>query len=479
MSESNYTDLDLVISDMPMRDDFDPWVGVDAITGNVKNTAVVPGKLKQPRSMSSDYYYNLIGDDTHMEQELSVGTSGKYNIEGLTITDSFSYMNSIEYNAITCSIVAKYATWYNDYEEPDANTVSLTPEALALAADPNAFRDRYGDYFVYGEKCGGQFVAVYTCHAESASSLQKFQADLGVSYERLFTQEGTASLEKAASDNHVFIEAHVYMCGHDDSPSPDVTEPDQVIPALDWFKNHIQPTAIWVKLQHYNTVYAKLPARAPVSPSVFLELTELYDDVWAIRAKYDSCPDVYQGGFTKRYNALVDGVMANSSSLPYDAAMRRDYTDQANRLLADLQDVLDRQSFYFAVLEKVAAEPEQGKMIEEKKDGPYDWLYGFQTYPLSSAVQIKSKSLHDKASHESCHPGHLTHTFAFGPDQTKLIVGWQVHSGWTDGTNGEWKKDDEQILLKNQGDVSVKSDYDRGYDWTVNFFYVDASQYQF
>jgi hypothetical protein len=25
----------------------------------------------------------------------------------------------------------------------------------------------------------------------------------------------------------------------------------------------------------------------------------------------------------------------------------------------------------------------------------------------------------------------------------------------------------------------VKSDYDRGYDWTVDFFYVDASQYQF
>jgi hypothetical protein len=58
-------------------------------------------------------------------------------------------------------------------------------------------------------------------------------------------------------------------------------------------------------------------------------------------------------------------------------------------------------------------------------------------------------------------------------------VGWQVISNWGDGPNGCWWKETNQILGSDHAAVHVKSQYDRGCDWSLRVYYVEAKDYQF
>lgn len=56
-------------------------------------------------------------------------------------------------------------------------------------------------------------------------------------------------------------------------------------------------------------------------------------------------------------------------------------------------------------------------------------------------------------------------------------MGWDVICNWTDGTGGDWHKASPSIIGENNGAVYVKSDFSRGYSWTVIWYVVDAAQY--
>jgi hypothetical protein len=135
----------------------------------------------------------------------------------------------------------------------------------------------------------------------------------------------------------------------------------------------------------------------------------------------------------------------------------------------------DRKEFYFKVAALVGTEPEKGKSIDETPTAT-KWQYGFSSYPQSQAVIICTHSLR-YAEHWKI--GHQEKTLEDGPDGTKLFVGWEVVSNWSDGANGEWWKAVDQILLTDHAAVHIKSDYDRGCDWTVNFYWVESKDYQF
>jgi hypothetical protein len=138
--------------------------------------------------------------------------------------------------------------------------------------------------------------------------------------------------------------------------------------------------------------------------------------------------------------------------------------------------VSDRKDFYFKVKSAVASEPPQGQEALDSQAGPHVWEYGFSTYPESPAVVISSVK-YDYA--EPWQIGWRESTLEFGPDPSKLIVGWRVQANWTDGTDGSWWKASDQILLTGHGAVHVKSEYDRACDWSVIFYIVDAKDYPF
>jgi hypothetical protein len=246
--------------------------------------------------------------------------------------------------------------------------------------------------------------------------------------------------------------------------------------ALAWFKDHEKGVKLQAKLSHYNTLDPNYPRAISVPPDVFVDLRVLYTKVWDIRSAYSSLPSYYQNQFKDDYTNFDSGIIAKQSILATDATERLAYQQKAETLRAQLADVYARMDFYFKVKAVVGTEPGNRQEIEEKADGPQTWLYGYAVYTKSPAVVIHTTELHYS---DVWHIGWREHTFEWGPDQNYLIVGWQVFSNWGDGTNGSWWKAIDQILMTSHGAVHVKSQYDRGCDWTVRFYYVDAKDYEF
>ena len=147
-------------------------------------------------------------------------------------------------------------------------------------------------------------------------------------------------------------------------------------------------------------------------------------------------------------------------------------------LMAECQNVLDalravnnRQAFVAQRAAAAKTEPKQGDLIDADK-GRVRWNYGFSQSPMPG-VDISSLS---ETVQQDWHIGWREHTFTIS-DAKKLLVGFDVICNWTDGTGGDWKKDCDQGIGRSSAAVYVKSDYDRGYNWTIVWHFVDARLY--
>jgi len=475
-ADSSDTVLDQVISDIPWQDNFEIGAGVNAVTGSVTGSALKSAVLKPSQVKKSVEHYRFVQEESDLDREIEASTSGKYNIEGVTVTGSASYLSQVQFSDLSITLVASYESSNEGYDEPDGFQLTDAAKKL-MASDPKGFRDHYGDYFVAGARRQSSFLAIYVCKSKTMSNLDQFKASLGVEAPEVFSQEGSARFKSAASQSSIDIAVDLYMNGFSGTPPAGAPwSPDSILKALDWFKANEQGVPSRAKLEHYSALDPSYPVTIPVAPAAFVELRTLYSDVWAIRSKYASCPGVYRDSFKKDFQALDNGVVANQSNLASDSQMLRDYQNQADQLGQKLEQVFARMDFYFKVKAAISQEPDRGSSNEENDGGQQVWSYGFESYPQSPAVNIHSQTQNYKNDWEV---GHQSHSFQFGPDNNCLIVGWKVQSNWGDGTNGSWAKASGTILLSNNSSISVTSNYDRGLDWSVTIDYVDAKDYQF
>lgn len=467
------TQLEQIISSLTWLEAFRLGEGIDAVTGSQAASALQPFTLQQKTIKSSQEHYRFIQSESAYNQEVETSVSGKYNIEGITLSASAKYLQKVKYSELTTTLLASYEVDYNGYDE--ANDYQFTEAAKGMLAEPAKFRGAFGDYFIAGYQRGARFMAVYGCQASSAESMIEFQASFGAEAPDVFSAEGSARFLSAASSNKISITCDLFMEGYEGVGPQGPWTPEKIREALNWFKANAAGIPVRTKLRHYSTLDPTYPHAVDIAPDVFVELRRLYTKVWDVRSHYHSCPPNYQSQFTNDYQTLDAGVTANQSILPTDQVQRLKYEQLADSLLSRMNDVMDRMDFYFKVLKVVNTEPANGAGIDEGT-GQQSWLYGFNAYTKSSAVALHSTTL---KYNDSWHVGWREHTFEFGPDSTYLIVGWQVVSNWNDGTNGSWQKRVDQILLTSQAAVHVQSLYDRGCDWSFTVYYVDAKDYQF
>ncbi|MBV1788157.1 hypothetical protein KQ940_08820 [Marinobacterium sp. D7] len=473
ITSSAQTRLDPVISGLGWNNGFEIGAGLNAVTGSLGANAIKPAELIDAKNKSSTTRYRFIKSESELQQEISASAKGSYNMEGVTLSASSSFVTQVKLSELYVSLVAQFESSYSEYDE--AETYELTEEAGKLITDRDKFRATYGDYFVAGRKRGSSFNAVYTCHATSVESMNKFMASFGADAPDVFSVEGSVAFERAAKEADMEVDVWVEMVGYVGTPPVGPWTPESVLGALQWFTEHETGIPVQAKLFHFSTLDPNFSPEVPIDPAVFAELSVLYMKRWEILDGFNSIPDVYQKQFEEDVTRFNSDVMASTGTLPTDAEIRATLAKQATVLLADLNDVLARQDFYFKVKEKQKGEPAKDHIIDEGK-GVQVWLYGFSKYPQSEAVNIQSSSQHYS---EKWHIGFREHTFVFEPDQSRLIVGWEVHSNWQDGSNGSWYKASDQIILESGAQVHVKSEYDRGCNWTVDIYYVDAANYQF
>lgn len=469
----NQTELDQVISNLPWQDAFNFGAGVDAITGSVSGTAIQHFEPIQRTVKTSSEIYRFIQSDSELNREIETSASGKYNIEGVTVNASAAYLSKIKYSELITTLVAEYESHYDGYDE--AETYQFTDAAKKLIGDPNKFRKSYGDYFVAGGRRSSRFTAVYTCQASSVESMDEFKASFGSEAPEVFSADGSARFVQAAAQHNINISVYLFMEGYQGTAPSGPWTPEKIFEALTGFKANEKGVDLEAKLKHYSTIEPSYPRKIDVTPDVFVELRQLYTKLWDIRSRYASIPGYYQDQLKNDYTTLDYGIVSNQEILVSDEAKRSVYQQKADSLMSVLSDITARMDFYFKVKKVVSTEPGNGQEIKEGK-GQQTWLYGYSTYSKSNAVVIDSTKLNYS---KKGHIGHREHTFEFGPQGNYLIVGWQVVSNWGDGTNGSWWEATNQILLTDYAAVHVKSQYDRGCDWSLIIYYVAAKDYQF
>lgn len=466
------TELDQVISNLPYAD-FELGVGVDAITGGMAGTAVTTFTPKECTGKRSSEHFRFIQSESELNREIEASASGKYNIEGIKVSASTSYLSKIKYSELSITLIAEYEVVCSHYD--DVDTYTLTEQAQKLIGEPEKFRKAYGDYFVAGGKRSARFVAIYNCQSTTVKSMDEFKASFGGEAPDVFSAEGSARFMQSTSKNNISTALDLFMEGYKGTSPSGPWTPDKIMEALTWFKANEQGIPLQAKLKHYSTIDPAYPRTIDVAPSVFVELSQIYAKVWDIRSRYGSCPTYYQDQFKTEYRDLDYGVVASQHILASDLSKRQEYQQKADILLSNLDDVFARMDFYLKVKNVVDTEPAENHSIEEGA-GQQTWMYGFNVYTKSGAVNIHQSVQTYK---ELWHVGRREHTFEFGPDGKFLIVGWQVISNWNDGSNGSWYKAIDRILLTDHSAVHVTSQYDRGCDWSLIVYYVDAKEYQF
>lgn len=466
------TELSPTIAGIPWADGFALGKGVDAITGDLTGAALKQFAVKESTTKSSSEHYRFVQSDSDLNTEVEASASGKYNIDGVTVSGSTKYLTKIKYSELAITLLATYEVQFEGYDVPDA--YELTDDAKRLLDKPEQFRHAYGDYFIAGAQRRARFTGVYVCQAQSAEKMDEFKASFGAEAPEVFSAEGSARFMQAASSHNISINADLYMEGYEGTEPSGPWDPQKIMQALSWFKEHQHGVKMATLLQHYSTLVPTYPRSVDIAPHVFVDLRRLYTTVWDVRALYGSSPAVYQRRLQTQFTNLVSEVEANQAILATDLDKRAGCEQAAQVLRSQLGDIFDREDFYFKVRKAVPTEPPKGSVIEEGT-GQQTWMYGFSVYTKSPAVSIHTWS---QTYRDNWHIGWRETTMEFASD-TALVVGWEVVSNWGDGTNGEWQKTRDQNLLTSRAGVHVKSQYDRGCDWTLKVYWVDAADYLF
>lgn len=453
----------------------DPWrreyvlgIGVDAVTGQLRASGVKKFVVQDTSPLAASYSYSLVQSESDLSTLISGSAKGSYNIEGVTVTAGTSFLNSVKVSELSVTLVAQI------HVQRTQHSMASSYE-LAAAAGPD-FREKYGDYFVAGYRAASSLYAVYQCTFASTEQRSKFTATLAASVPEVMTAEGSSEFERTAKECSanvsIFISAQGVNSSIPSPPAEDGWSPAQIVKTLlPWFEKSQAPDPFEVYLMHYSMVDPSISRTVPIAPRVFTDLALLYDRFWLCRSLFLTCPDFGRAGVELSFKKLKTQVESRQATFAENPDEIEPLAAQCEEVLAQLRGVNNRQAFVTMLSAAAKTEPAQGTLIDADK-GRVRWNYGFSQAPRSG-IDISSLS---QSVQEDWRIGWREHTFTQS-DATKLLVGFDVICNWGDGTGGDWRKDSDQIIGRTSGAIYVKSDYDRGYSWTVVWYFVDARLY--
>ncbi|WP_182378309.1 hypothetical protein [Nocardioides sp. WS12] len=462
--------LNTTVIGQPWHGDYRLGLGVDAVTGQLRARAVEPFEVQNEPQMSPTYVYSLIESESDVSSLVAGSVEGSYNMEGVTVGASTSFLDSLAVSELSVTLIAQMTINRSQY--------SLAPhDGYKLAVEPgHDFREKYGDYFVAGYRSASVLYVLYQCHFRTAEDRRQFSLKFSAEVPQVFTAKGSTEFESAAKSCNATISIRITAHGVDSGiptpPSEEGWTAGNILNILlPWFDKSRSLQPLEAYLMHYRVIDPALSGEVPVSPLIFSKLAYLYDRFWLTRARWDTVPDFGRPLVEQRYKMLEKTIEAQQAALPDNPEEIEKLTAQTTELLGLFTAILNRQTFFSQVQAAVRTEPERNLRIDADK-GTVRWCYGYDGSNLPG-VTIASRGDHVA---EDWKIGYREHTFNFR-DTTKLIVGWDVVCNWTDGTGGDWEKRCDHIIGQNAGEIWVKSDYDRGYSWSIAWHYVDAIDY--
>ena len=464
---SSNTYLNTTVSGFPWPQNYRLGMGVDAITGQLRAPAVAPFTVQDRPAIDQKYDKKVITSQSDLESLISGSINGSYNLEGIELSASASYLESISVSDLSVTLVAYLNTLESEF--------ALAPSyRLAVSPTTPDFRKKFGDYFVAGYLRGSSLYVIYECHFEDVEKRSQFAAAIKADCPPVFTVEGSIAFEKMLRESQATTSIRIAPTGVS-SPIPtppggDWT-PENILNALiPWYNGAISMVPLKAYLQHYALIDPSVMPTVPIDPDIFDQLGHLYDRFWLARSRFNGCPAFGKRLVQQAFIDLTKDLEAFQAVLPEQPERIAALTARTQRLLTDLQDIDHRQNFCSQVIRAATTEPAQGANVNAN-DGRVVWPYGFTV----GGEGVEITRLDERVSAD-WKIGWNEHTFVYR-DASKIVVGWTLTCNRNDGHNGDWHKACDQVLGRGGGDVYVKGDYDRGYDWTITWYVVDAHLY--
>lgn len=459
--------LNTTVVGQPWQPSYTPGLGVDAVTGQLRASAVKPFTVTPSTTQNPEFTYSFIQAESDVQSLISASLKGSYNIEGITVSASTSFLDELAVSDLAVTLVAEVSVEDGQY--------SLAP-SYELAVQPGpGFREKYGDYFVAGYRSGSSLYVTYQCRFTSTKQRTEFSAAVAAEVPQVFSTEGSSKFESIASKHGANVSIHITARGVKGSfpnpPSGSTWTAETIVSTLlPWFNAAQSPAPLESYLMAYRMIDPSISGEVPISPDVFSQVGYLYGQFWLARSRVKTCPDFGKKLVDDPFRKLEKDLEAYQSSLPTDEARIEAFTADTKRLLGELDVVANRQTFFTQVVAASKTEPAEGENFDADK-GRVRWGYGFQRGD-APGIDVASISQNYSADWKI---GWRENVFTFR-DTSKVIVGWDVICNRTDN-GGDWQKRSATIIGRNNGNVYVKSDYDRGCSWTIVWYTVDANLY--
>ncbi|KZV88721.1 hypothetical protein EXIGLDRAFT_772456 [Exidia glandulosa HHB12029] len=230
----------------------------------------------------------------------------------------------------------------------------LSEEARRCAThEPEAFRGRYGDYFVAGRSKGSVFTAIMTWKSSDSEALRRAKggvhAVLGTA-PVAFTAELGGSLDRIVTDNKVELEISIFLDGANGHPEDDsmtnLKSASRILEPLRWLQQNPAATDLRSVLWHFSRIVylGELPREVNVSSSVFRELEVIKSLHFSCLMAVNGLPNVLHmhgnliSGLKERYSTIASDCRNGQRHLTYDEALRNELRVKLSELLRDLQE---------------------------------------------------------------------------------------------------------------------------------------------
>ncbi|HEX6335743.1 MAG TPA: hypothetical protein VFZ85_02215 [Jiangellaceae bacterium] len=385
------------------------------------------------------------------------------------------------------------------YEWKDAALASplpaLTPEAAKLLKeDPARFRDAYGDYFIAGYTSKAQFLAFANLRSRDEASLTKVAASVAAQFQQAgsgLTAEAASAIENSNKDHACEMSLDVHMSGlRDDASSTFRTHTHlsiNEIPALvAQFTENAHGSRTTAKLIHFHRIDPSFPTTIELDREVFLSAEQLYDDLVDAHATLGRLPATYRAEMQQQLESIERRIAAE---IPRDLSCPLEtittLAEGENGLTAwkrDANEILGYLGLWRAAMNQpnggvlswsppatIEAIPPVVVRESYARPGHIDVDLAFDSRGILKRVGPAGRGYHDA----ELDPGLKGITL-----EGKRVCGYRLTTCRSGSTKGTINRTAGGI---GQDNVSfhMRSDYDRGLDWTVEVFTVSADKFNF
>lgn len=471
-----------------------PWLsqfaigsGITAFTGSLASSAY--GAVADPTGAggyTSETEVISIESSEDVEQRLNADVSGSFNVYGVDVSGSASFLKDIKTSSKSSSFIVNYKS-YRDVNVTDASLFKLTQGADALVqnASWSSFRKGYGDYYVSGYREEAEFVAVYTLTTQTSDDLLKVKAELSASRDDVFSASGSAAFKSTCAKNNATISVTLYERGTGAPGGTTVTglqDPSIVVQAFSSFVANMSFQRTAALLTHHSNIIPALPKTVPGDPTVIADIANLFSTILYCNGMADDLPQAAQAAARLKLGNTLQSAVISGATLYDNDARRQALWQDITAWQAVIAVVLNYQIFsrkvaliWAAELPVVNALKDPGATYPNNNgtapSGPTTWgLTGSQL----TGVVINAQT--QWTGHvPSAVPGWAQATLNFDMSG-HTIVGFTITPSWTDGTDGYWCLNSGGVGSET-ANFAFRSQYDRGLDFSVTVYTVKSEDY--